>query len=133
MTTHWQSYRGGPTRPPASVVNISISSKKVIALNRQAHSLLGGPESVLLLFDEKNSIIGLIASSIRNAEAFPVRAKNIGNWIINAAPFCRHFNISVESTERFVGPDLDNDGILRLDLKHTYNVSVRRPRAGVDS
>ena len=125
MATHWQSYRGGPTKAPASVVNISINSKSVITLNRKAHDLLKGAESALLVFDEKNSIIGLIASDSRNAEAFPIRQKNSCSWVVNAAPFCRHFRISVERTERFDDPELDNEGILRLDLKRTHNVSLK--------
>src|SRR5438067_13919716 len=129
MTTHWQSYRGGPTRPPASIVNISISHKKVIALNRQGHNLLGGAESVLLLFDEKNSIIGIVPSNRRNPEAFPLRLKNGSTWVIHAAPFCRHFHISPDRTERFDDPAVDDEGILRLDLKHTHNVSLRKRRA----
>jgi hypothetical protein len=100
----------------------------VITLNRKAHNLLNGAESALLVFDEKNSIIGLMASNRRNAEAFPIRQKNSCSWVINAAPFCRHFRISVERTERFDDPDLDNEGVLRLDLKRTHNVSLRTRR-----
>ncbi len=129
MATHWQSYRGGPTKLQTEVTNISINSKDVITLNRRAMGLLGGAEAALLVFDEKNSIIGMIAANLRNPEAFPLRPKNRGGWVLMASPFCRHFNISVESTERFIDPDLDSDGILRLDLKRTHNVSRRKRRA----
>lgn len=91
--------------------------------------LLGGAEAALLVFDEKNSIIGLIASNLRNPEAFPLRPRHGSGWVLQASPFCRHFNISVETTERFIDPDLDSDGVLRLDLKRTHNVSQRKRRA----
>ena len=129
MTTHWQSYRGGPTKTPGDVVNISINSKSVITLNRRAVNLLNGAAAVTLLFDEKNSIIGIVPSNRRNPEAFPLRLKNGSTWVIHAAPFCRHFHISPDRTERFDDPAVDDEGILRLDLKHTHNVSLRKRRA----
>lgn len=129
MATHWQTYRGGPTKAPVEVVNISINDKHVITFNRRAVKLLGEPEAAVMLFDEKNSIIGLTPSNRRNPEAFPLLRKNSHNWIINAAPFCRHFNISVERTERFVDPELDDEAILRLDLRRTVNVSLKKGRS----
>ena len=126
MATHWQSYRGGPTRAAIDVVIISISRKRVITLNRAAMKMLGAPDAVRLLFDEKNSVIGVSKSSRLNTEAFPVRPKNDTNWVINAAPFCRHFKISPDSTERFDEPELDDEGILRLDLKRTHDASLRK-------
>ncbi len=128
MATIWKTYRGGPTKAPATVVNISINSKNVITLNRQAYELISRAESAVLLFDDKNSVIGIVPANHKNAEAFPVRPKNEGNWIINAAPFCRHFRISVDRTERFDDPQVDNEGILHLDLKRTHNVSLKRGR-----
>lgn len=129
MATIWKTYRGGPTKTPANVVNISINSKNVITLNRRAYELINRAEAVTLHFDEKNSIIGVLATNKKNPEGFPVRPKNEGNWIINAAPFCRHFNISVDRTERFDMPDLNSEGILCLDLRYTHNVSLRRSQS----
>ena len=133
MARHWQSYRGGPTKTPAKVVNISISNKDVITLNRQAMEMLDNAEAAELVFEEKELIIGVIPSNLRNAEAFPLKRKNLSNWVINAAPFCRHFNIMVDRTERFTEPELDSDGVLCLDLKRTHNVSFRRTRARIAS
>ena len=129
MASHWQSYRGGPTKRASDVVHISINRRNTITLNRRAMKLLGGAEAVLLVFDEQNSIIGLIESNLRNDEAFPLRCKEGRAWEIYASPFCRHFNISVDYTERFIDPEMDSDGILRLNLKRTHNVSLRRRTA----
>ena len=128
MATHWQTYRGGPTKPWHKVVCISIDRNCAITLNRQAQAMLNYAEAVKLLFDEKDSIIGLLPSSPRDPEAFSLQTKNLTNRVIYATPFCRHFRISVDRTERFVDPELDNEGILRLDLKRTRNVSVRKRR-----
>lgn len=80
------------------------------------------------MFDDQNSIIGVIPAPPRSAEAFPLKKKNGSNWVVNAAPFCCHFRISPHETERFDDPDLDDEGILRLDLKRTHNVTRRKRR-----
>jgi hypothetical protein len=128
MATHWQTYRGGPTKPPDKVVCISINRFCAITLNRQAQAMLNNAEAVKLLFDEKESIIGVLPSNVRDPEAFPLQTKNSTNRVIYATPFCRHFRISVDHTERFVDPELDNEGILRLDLKRTRYVGLRKSR-----
>ena len=43
---------------------------------------------------------------------------------ISAAPFCRHFGISVESTVKFISPEFDGESLL-LNLGET--ISVARP------
>ena len=50
--------------------------------------------------------------------------------MIHASPFCRHFGIKLSTTERFVEAEIDNDGILHLDLRKTVTVSgpPRGPR-----
>jgi len=129
MATHWKFYRGGPTKAAAEVTNVSIDARHVIALNRRAMKLLEGAEAVVLMFEEQNSIIGIVPTNKLNPEGFPVLQKHPCTWIIYAAPFCRHFRISVDRTERFDDPRLDDEGVLRLDLKHTHNVSLRKRRA----
>ncbi len=129
MATVWKVYRGGPTKVPATVPNISINSKHVITFNRRALELINNAEAVMLQFEEKNSIIGIVPTSKKNTEAFPVRPKGVGNWVVNAAPFCTSFQISVDRTERFDMPDLNSDGILCLDLRHTHNVSRKKARS----
>jgi hypothetical protein len=47
-------------------------------------------------------------------------------WI-NSAPFCRHFNIEVDSTRKFINPDLAGD-TLYLSLAKTISVATRKRR-----
>jgi len=47
---------------------------------------------------------------------------------INASPFCKHFNIRLDSTQRFLKPDL-RDGRLHLKLSETVTVrQIRRKK-----
>ncbi len=44
---------------------------------------------------------------------------------INAAPFCRHFNIEIDSTRKFITPDLAGN-TLYLSLAKTISVATRK-------
>ena len=129
MALHWEKFRGGPTRAENTDFAITINAKNVITLNKYARQKLGNPEGVLLLFEKKESLIGLLPSSLKDKDAFPLKPKSGGmNYVIHATPFCRSHNIVIERTERFDHVDFDNDGILRLDLKMTHDVGNRKKR-----
>jgi hypothetical protein len=129
MALHWEKFKGGPTRPENTDFAITINAKNILTFNKFARKMLGEPEAVLLLFEKKESMIGLVAASLKDQDAFPMKPKGGGlNYIVHAAPFCRHFGIVIEKTERFDGPEIDDQGILRLDLKNTHDVSNRKKR-----
>ena len=130
MALHWEKFTGGPTRAENTDFAITINAKNVITLNKYARKKLGEPEGVLLLFERKESLIGLVPTSLKDKDAFPLKPKGGGlNYVVHAAPFCRHHGIVIERTERFSHVDFDNEGILRLDLKSTHDVSNRRKRS----
>lgn len=129
MATHWEVFKGGPTRPENQDFAVTINSKHVLNFNKYAIKRLGAPEAVLLMFDKKESVIGVARSTLADKHAFPVKPKGGGlNYVVHTAPFCRHFNILIERTERFDDPQLDAQGVLRLDLKATHDVSNRRKK-----
>ncbi|MGD9561733.1 MAG: hypothetical protein AB7F88_05890 [Pyrinomonadaceae bacterium] len=129
MATHWDIFRGGETKPSSGKISVSINMKHVLTLNKYTRSLLGDPEAVLVMFDKRESIIGLSPTHAADKDGFQVKPKGGGqNFVIHIAPFCRHHNIMIEATERFAEPGLSREGYLTLDLKNTINVSNRRKR-----
>lgn len=128
MALHWEAFKGGPTRPENHDFGITINRKSVLTFNRFAVNALGNPDGVKLLFEKKESLIGIVASSLKDKEAFPLKPKNSANWVVNTAPFCRAHKIVIEKTEKFDHPEIDDQGILRLDLKNTHDVSNPRER-----
>jgi hypothetical protein len=127
MARIWKSYYGGENRRKKQQMSVSIGRGGLIRLNRTAMAALGDPQAVELKFDDKDSVIGVLPSTPRNDHAFTVIEKPSA-WFIQAAPFCRNFGISVDKTERFDEPQLDDEGVLCLDLKRTHVVSVPRKR-----
>ncbi len=124
MIEYWEKFKGGPTKPANERVHVTLSAKGVILMNRNAFKLLGSPRAACLYFNKKDSRVGISAAHPELAEAFPIRDK-VNYFLINAAPFCRHYGIRVEKTQQFVRPDTDNEGILRLDLATTVTIGGR--------
>src|SRR5438552_9513727 len=100
MIEFWETFKGGPTRPAGERIHITLNHRGVITFNRNVFNLIGKPQAAVLLFNRAGSMIGVSPAHERIAEAFPV-VERVGYWVINAAPFCRHFGIRVERTERF--------------------------------
>ena len=127
MIEYWEKYTGGPTKPPAERIHITINKKGVLMLNRNVHKLLGNAKAVELMFNRKDGVIGISPAHAQLSEAFPVLDKG-GSVGINASPFCRHFGIKIEGTEKFVTPYVDDSGALRLHLASTVSVRIRKRR-----
>jgi hypothetical protein len=119
----WEEFEDGPTIPRESRMHVTLSPRSVIHLNGNVYERLGKPKFVRLLFDRLNSRIGVLPSRVATPNAFPVKQKGTGRHrIIWAAPFCRFYGIHFDSVRAFVDPEIDGDGILRLDLRQTSPV-----------
>ncbi len=91
-------------------------------MNRIAHELFGAPDSVTLLFDKTNGMIGLRPAEPDTPNAFPVKGKGGLNLIIHGLPFMRHNGIETDKTLTFNRVEND-DGILVLDLATVTTIS----------
>jgi len=125
----FEKFRGGPTPGPAERIHVTLDHKHVIGLNENVYRLLGKPSAVYLYFSRSTDTIALEPlQHSRLTEAFPVKPKtlNVG-WLVRASPFCRHFNIRVEGTQKFISPDI-RDGKLLLKLSETITVRTNRKK-----
>ncbi len=129
MADIWETYRGGAPRSPQNAVNVSINNRCVINLSRAAAALIGTPESVMMHYNRRDCIIGLTAATPDEEKSFPLKPRpdNCG-YVLSATPFCRSFGISLNQTERFDAPELNDKGMLCLDLKRTHIVAQLNPR-----
>ncbi|HMT06396.1 MAG TPA: hypothetical protein PKA82_00220 [Pyrinomonadaceae bacterium] len=127
MDREFETFRAGANEPIANRMHVTISPAKLILLNRNLFNKLGKPEAVSLSYSRKRDIIAVKPISSRLNEAFPVAPTGM-SFRINAAPFCRHFNIKIDQTLRFVAPAIEDEGILHLDLNQTVSVARTRRR-----
>lgn len=122
----FERYRGGPGEAASKRLHVTISPAKLILLNRNVYHLLGKPAAVYLNYSRTRDIIAIEPASPRLPESFPVIA-NPCNWRINAAPFCRHFGIDIDTTLKFIRPEIDGNA-LYLKLSETVSVGGRKRR-----
>ncbi len=121
----FEKFLGGPTQPPEGRVHVTIDKRNVIQMNRRCYRELGKPQAVYLHFSRADDTIAVEpVHSLNSSAAFPLRAYDT-NYTINAAPFCRHFGIALDSTQRFVTPEF-RDGVLQLKLSETVTITRKR-------
>ena len=134
MDSSYETFLGGSTKPAQDRISVTINNQNVISLNANSYRLLGRPEAVKLAFSRDQQTIAVTPCSPRLSEAFPVLPKNTSGRRVNAAPFCRHFRIYVESTLKFLDPYIDDEGTLHLDLRKVVSVAqVRRKRTKTET
>jgi len=133
LDRQWEKFSGGPSNAiTREQLRITINRRGMIYLNARSYQAFGRPKAVALFYNREADSIALEPAHARFVENFPVVAKPIG-WCIHASSFCRHYRISVENTERFLRPDLTNEGQLILNLRETvtvggFNHAKRTPR-----
>ena len=121
----FEKFLGGPTQPPEQRVHVTIDKRNVIQMNKRCYLELGKPQAVYLHFSRVDDTIAVEpVHSHSLPAAFPVRAYDT-NYTINAAPFCRHFGIRLDTTQRFVSPEF-RDGALQLKLSETVTITRKR-------
>jgi hypothetical protein len=126
MDREFEKFHGGPSEPASKRIHITISPQKLILLNRNAYNLMGRPAAVTLGYSRTRDIIAIEPSSPRLNESFPV-IQNPMNWRINAAPFCRHFGIDIDTQLKFITPEFEGS-TLYLKLNETISVGGRKRR-----
>lgn len=127
MLKHWQEFQGSPNRIEKDIARVTLNSRGVFLMNRRAFESFQTPSAVTLHFDENNGVIGLKPADIRLQNAFPIKQKDkFYNRTVNASPFCRHFKIRVEQTVLFNEVDIDNEGVMKLELQKTTSIGRGR-------
>jgi hypothetical protein len=121
-----EKFMGGPTQSPHDRIHVTINAQNVIGMNNNCYKMLGKPPAVYLWFSREDDVIAIEpVHSHRLPAAFPVKEKTSVGWRINASPFCKNYNIRIDSTERFVSPEI-RDNKLWLNLRETATIRQMR-------
>lgn len=117
----YEKFLGGPTQAPETRVHVSMDRRGVITMNATCYKLLGKPTAANLYFCRADDSIAIEpVDSSRLPTAFPFRPNSTARYL-NAAPFCRHFGIKLDATQRFLSPEI-RDGALHLKLSDTVTI-----------
>jgi hypothetical protein len=82
--------------------------------------MLEQPAHALVLFDRRNQVIGIkpLRGAVRNTFSVEPHGRH-GGRVIRAASLPRLFASKLTATMRFHAAEIDEDGILNLDLSTT--------------
>lgn len=99
----------------------SLNPDGDIIISRYTHEALGSPDSYVLLFDRERQVIGMRPARLAvEKNAYPARPRGRhGGRRIRGYRLCREFGISIGKTVRFHRCQMDNNGVLILDLQDT--------------
>jgi hypothetical protein len=125
MVEQWEEFQSGP-RDVGSGLHVTINKHGVILIGAKTFEQMGTPDAAVLLFDKVNSKIGLMPSHSRVENAYPMQTKGKNRYrVLRANRFCRHHGIKTDRTIEFPTAQINEDGILVLELKKTNPVSRR--------
>jgi hypothetical protein len=118
MNSVWEMCPRGETTGRWAELYVSLNRRGYIVFNRRTHERLGSARAVHLLFDRVNSRIGVRPAAQDARDAFPVRKYGRhGGRLIRARRLVKEFGLTVEETLHFQNAEIDENGLLVLDLR----------------
>ena len=118
MRAEWEECPRDDVMPQYSGIYVSMNPKGKIAMSRITYEMFGSPETVMLLFDRTNRRIGLKPTHKGRRHAYPILVSGrCGQKKIHAFRLIRRYSIDLPATVNFPDAEIDDDGILRLDLR----------------
>jgi hypothetical protein len=125
MRVNWKECPRGDVVGQWAEFYVTMNTRGHIVFSRKTYERLGEPKAFILRFDEVNNRIGLKPTSagIRNAYPAAKYGKH-GGKLVRAWRLMEEFGIELPATLQFDSADIDQDGVLVLDLR-TAKVSQR--------
>lgn len=131
MKADWIEIKRGDIMPQFAGIYATLNRQGTIVIGRGTYEMLGTPAAFLLLYDKANNRIGLKPAALTTRNAYPAGVTNrSGAKRIRAHRLLREHRIILSQTMQFDEAEIDDDGILILDLRTA--IPSRRALAGVE-
>jgi hypothetical protein len=118
MKANWQEVPNGDMSPQTSGIYVTMNPKGQIAMSRGTYQMLDEPPAFLVLYDKANNRVGLQPAALSTKNAYRACKHNsCGGRAVHCYRLTRIHRIDLPQTVRFFDADIDEDGILRLDLR----------------
>ncbi len=122
LDRQWEKFRGGPTASSAERIRVTLNREGLIYMNAKAYAAFGRPKAVAIYYNRETDAIALEPAHHRFEENFQVINRQNG-WVIHASPFIVHHRIRIDGTERFIRPEITQEGQMTLNLRETVSVT----------
>ena len=118
MQFRWTTFESPKIRPTFPPIRSSITNIGLLTLNYTAFRSMGQPESVHVMFDSSNGLIGLkpVRPNTPNAKHLRQRKDRRLSFWIRVRDFCNFYGIDYRKGIRFQRIEPQDDGILVLYL-----------------
>src|ERR1043166_7783626 len=118
MKANWKQVSRGDVHPGFAGFYVTLNPKGAVHMNRVTHERLDSPEAFQVFFDEVNNRIGLKPSAKSGKDAFIAgRLGTAGGRQVRMRGLLNEQGIDLPATVRFYDADIDQDGVLVLDLR----------------
>lgn len=118
MKPSWQTVPRDHVRGQWAALYITLNPKGEIVMSRVTYERLGAPGAFHILFDTVNNRIGLKPTSPSLRNAYPAaKHGSHGGRMVRAFRMMQDFAIDLPDTVRFHDAEIDEEGILILDLR----------------
>jgi len=108
---------------------VTMNRKGFIVMSRVTYERLGEPKAFMLLFDTVNNRIGLKPTALGIRNAYPVGPSGRhGGRVVRAYRLMQEFGIVLKETIRFQDAEIDQDGVLILDMRMARVSSRAKPK-----
>ena len=125
MRADWQEIPRGDIMPQYAGIYVTMNPKGDIVLSRVTYEMLDSPPAFVILYDKVNNRIGLRPAALATKNAYPARVSNkAGAKKVRGHRLTREHRIDLPHTVQFYDADIDEDGMLVLDLR-TAKISPR--------
>jgi hypothetical protein len=125
MRAEWQEIPRGDIMPQHAGIYVTMNPMGDIVLSRVTYEMLDSPPAFVILFDKRNNRIGLRPAALATKNAYPARvASRCGAKKVRGHRLTREHRIDLPQTVQFYDADIDEDGVLVLDLR-TAKISPR--------
>ena len=123
----WTQSKRDPKAGRWAAIYATLNPKGVFHISRLTFEMLGEPEAIHIWFDKLNNVIGLKPTRLAMDDAYPIKNKNKHHGkLIRGFAFVEEFSIRLHETVRFPTAEIDDDGILVLDLRKAVSAAKLR-------
>lgn len=118
MKADWQEIQRGDVMPQYAGIYVTMNPAGDIVMSRVTYQMMGSPAAFVILYDKANNRIGLKPAALSTRNAYPARVSNkCGAKLVRGHRLTREHRIDLPHTVRFYDAEIDEDGILILDLR----------------
>ena len=127
MKREWVKCKIDTTRARWAGYHVTMTPRGEIYMNANTLKAMDAGEHFLLLYDPLNKTIGVkpVNSLEPDSQGSSGRGKRHGRFV-RAYRLLQQCGISIDRTVRFLRPEIDEEGVLILDLRNTTTEVLRR-------